>query len=66
MYASEAIENLFAKVKEEDDAHAGRLGRRKWLWIGVGGTAVAAAVTVWYLASHAEKAPAPTVTDAGL
>jgi hypothetical protein len=66
MYASEAIESMFAKVKDEDDARTGRLGRRKWIWIGVGGTAAAAAIAVWFAFSHASEGPGPTVVPVSL
>lgn len=66
MYASEAIERMFAEVKDEDDARTGRVGRRKWLWIGAGGTAVAAGVAVWVLFSHASDGPPPTVVPVNL
>ena len=66
MYASEAIERMFGEVKAEDDARMGRTGRRKWLWIGAGGTAVAAAVAVWVVFSHASDGPQPTVVPVNL
>jgi hypothetical protein len=68
MYASEAIERMFGEVKDEDDARTGRLSgsRRKWLWIGAGGTAVAAGVAVWVLFSHASEGPQPTVVPVNL
>jgi hypothetical protein len=66
MYASEAIERMFGEVKGEDDARTGRVTRRKWLWIGAGGTAVAAGVAVWVLFSHASEGPQPTVVPVNL
>lgn len=66
MYASEAIERMFAEVKREDDARLGRGSRRKWLWIGAGGTAVAAGFAVWFAIAHASEAPARTVVPVNL
>jgi hypothetical protein len=66
MYASEAIERMFGEVKREDDERSGRLGRRKWLWIGAGGTAVAAGIAVWFVFSHATDAPAHTEVPVNL
>lgn len=66
MYASEAIERMFGEVKDEDDARTGRVSRRKWLWIGAGGTAVAAGVAVWVLFSHASEGQRPTVVPVNL
>jgi hypothetical protein len=66
MYASEAIERMFGEVKREDDARMGRSGRRKWLWIGAGGTAVAAGFAVWFAFSHAGDGPGRTVVPVNL
>jgi hypothetical protein len=66
MYASEAIERMFGEMKEEEEARLGGNGRRKWLWIGAGGTAVAGAVAAWMLFSHAAESPERTVVPVDL
>ena len=66
MYASEAIERMFGEMKEEEDARLGGSGRRKWLWIGAGGTAVAGAVAAWILFSQAAESPERTVVPVDL
>jgi len=66
MYASEAIERMFGEVKQEDDARMGRTSGRKWLWIGAGGTAVAAGFIVWFAFSHASEGPGRTVVPVNL
>jgi hypothetical protein len=60
MYASEAIERMFGEMKDEEEARLGGSGRRKWLWIGAGGTAVAGAIAAWVLFSHAAEGPQRT------
>jgi|GEM_PF-5983304 len=51
MYASEAIERLFEKVKEEDGVHDAVSTRPNRVWIYAGGAVltVAAAVSAWIL-----------------
>jgi hypothetical protein len=66
MYASEAIERMFGEMKDEEEARLGGGKRRKWLWIGAGGTAVAAAVAAWAVFSHATESPQPTVVPVNL
>jgi hypothetical protein len=68
MYVSAAIERMFQDVKKETEARTGRTGSRKWLWIGAGGTAVAAtALYVWIaLTPEAEDPKPPTVVPVRL
>ena len=64
MYVSEEIERIFARVRKE--ARAGGSGRRKWLWIGAGGTALAAAVTAWMVMGSGSDGPEKTVVPVQL
>ena len=68
MYVSEAIERMFRGIKKKEEARAVRPGHRKWLWIGAGGTAVAAtAIFVWVaLTPEAESPEPPTVVPVKL
>lgn len=66
MYASEAIERMFAGVKKELKTRNGRPSHRKWLWIGAGGSAVAAAIAIWVAFSPGEESPEPTVVPVKL
>jgi hypothetical protein len=49
MYVSEAIEDVFRRVKREAKNRSGGGGSRKWLWIGAAGTALAAGAAAWLL-----------------
>lgn len=57
MYVSEAIEDIFRRVKREAKGRSGRTHRRKWLWIGAAGTVLAAGAAAWLiLDSEPERA----------
>jgi hypothetical protein len=49
MFVSEEIDRLFERVKQEARVMSGDRGRRKWVWLGAGGTALAVAATAWML-----------------
>jgi hypothetical protein len=66
MYASEAIERMFQGMREEEEDRLNGGSRRKWLWIGAGGTAVAGAVVAWILFSHAGEGAERTVVPVNL
>lgn len=49
MYVSEAIEEIFRRVKREAGSRSAGTGRRNWMWIGAAGTVLAAGTVVWLL-----------------
>jgi hypothetical protein len=70
MYVSAAIERMFLDVGKEEEARAGagRPSHRRWLWLGAGGTAIAAtAIVVWVaFTAEAENPKPPTVVPVNL
>lgn len=66
MYVSEEIDRIFERVKREARVRSGDGGRRKWLWLGAGGTALVAAVTTWMLFDGDSEGPARTVVGVDL
>lgn len=66
MYVSEEIDRLFEKVKQEAGIRPGVRGRRTWIWLGAGGTALIAAATVWMLFDGDSDAPDRTVVQVDL
>lgn len=66
MYVSEEIDRLFEKVKQEAGIRPGVRGRRTWIWLGVGGTALVAAATAWMLFDGDSGAPDRTVVQVDL
>jgi hypothetical protein len=66
MYVSEEIDRLFEKVKQEAGIRPGNHGRRKWVWLGAGGTALAAAVTAWMILDGDSDSGRRTVVETDL
>lgn len=67
MYVSEEIDRIFGRVKQEARIRTGDDGRRKWMWLGAGGTALVAAAATWMLFDgDSEAAPARTVVGVDL
>jgi hypothetical protein len=66
MYVSEEIDRIFERVKREARIRSGGDGRRKWLWLGAGGTALVAAAAAWLVLDGESDGPPRTVVPVDL